>query len=204
MINQFLAFLGYALSGSLTPGPNNMMLLSSGANFGFRRTIPHILGIIVGFMSLVLLSGLGLGGLIAADPRIQLALKLGGGAYMLYLAWKIANSHKKIQAQGDEKADAKPMTFMQAALFQWVNPKAWVICVSGLSMFLNADNPMTSLLWAMLAYFLASIAGTCLWAGCGTGLKTWLQTGKRLAYFNITMGLLLALSVIYILTSGQH
>ncbi|MBM7331496.1 LysE family translocator, partial [Agrobacterium sp. S2] len=120
-VEVFLALIAFAFVSSITPGPNNLMLLASGVNFGFRRTIPHMLGIGVGFFGLLLAVGFGLGVLLETVPAFYTSLKFAGGAYMLYLAWKIAMSRSIGEAKGT--GDGKPMTFMQAAAFQWVNPK---------------------------------------------------------------------------------
>jgi threonine/homoserine/homoserine lactone efflux protein len=121
-----LAFVLFAFATAGTPGPNNMMLLASGANFGFRRTVLHILGISVGLGVMVLAMGLGLGGVFKAWPVLHEVLRWVGGAYMLWLAWKIATP----RASRDKDAGAKPMTFLQAAAFQWVNPKAWAMALT--------------------------------------------------------------------------
>lgn len=196
---EFLVILGYACSGSLTPGPNNMMLLSSGVNFGFRRTIPHILGIIVGFQLLVLGTGLGLGALIVAQPILQWVLKIIGGGYMLYMAWKIAHSsdlHMDNEHPGEE---GEPLSFMQAALFQWVNPKAWMVSVSALAIFIQPDAPYVSLMVALCAFFVASIIGTHVWAVFGVYVRRILSSPLRLKWFNYSMALLLAATIIWML-----
>jgi threonine/homoserine/homoserine lactone efflux protein len=117
----FLSLLLFAFTTSITPGPNNMMLLASGVNFGFRRTIPHMLGIGSGFLSLLLAVGFGLGAVLAAFPPLFLALKVAGGLYLLWIAWKIGTSRSLGEGGG---TGTRPMTFLEAAAFQWVNPKA--------------------------------------------------------------------------------
>src|SRR5687768_1788930 len=118
----FLSLVLFALTTSITPGPNNMMLLASGVNFGMRRTIPHMIGIEVGFASLLVAVGLGLGALFQSSPTLYLVLKIAGGLYLLWIAWSIGMS----RALGDGKSSGSPMTLWAAAAFQWVNPKAWV------------------------------------------------------------------------------
>ena len=118
-----LAFAGFAFVSSVTPGPNNAMLLASGVNYGFRRTVPHIAGISLGCVAMLILVGLGLGRLFAAVPQLYLILRYAGAAYLLWLAWKIATAGPMT----DQKAASRPMTFWQAAAFQWVNPKAWIL-----------------------------------------------------------------------------
>ena len=115
----------FALVSSITPGPNNVMLATSGLNFGFRRTIPHLLGVSIGFTLMVFLVGVGLGSVFQQVPALYTVLKYAGAAYLLYLAWKIANAGE----MKDGVSRARPMTFLQAAAFQWVNPKAWVMAV---------------------------------------------------------------------------
>ncbi len=133
----FFALLVYAFVTSITPGPNNFMLLASGVNFGFIRTIPHMLGIGGGFLSLLLAVGFGLGAVLTAFPSLHLALKIAGGAYLLYLAWRIAMS-RSLGKDGDTKA--RPMTFLEAAAFQWVNPKAWVMAVTAMAVYTNPER----------------------------------------------------------------
>jgi 4-amino-4-deoxy-L-arabinose transferase-like glycosyltransferase len=126
-LNAFLALLVYAFVTSITPGPNNLMLLASGVNFGIARTVPHMLGISIGFLVLLLAVGFGLGAALTAFPALHSALKIAGAAYLLYLAWKIAMS----RSVGDGKgAEGRPMRFIDAAAFQWVNPKAWVMAIT--------------------------------------------------------------------------
>jgi threonine/homoserine/homoserine lactone efflux protein len=132
-IETFIALLLFAFTTSITPGPNNMMLFASGVNFGFRRTIPHMLGIGAGFLSLLIGVGLGLGlgALLHSVPLLYTVLKFAGGAYLLWVAWKIGTS----RSLGDGKVGAQPMTFFGAAAFQWVNPKAWVMAVTAMATY---------------------------------------------------------------------
>ena len=120
------ALMGFAFVTSITPGPNNLMLMASGANFGFRRSIPHMLGIGIGFVVMVTLVGLGLMGLFDRYPVTHTMLKVFSAAYMLWLAWKIANA----AAPEQSKATGQPLSLLQAAGFQWVNPKAWAMALT--------------------------------------------------------------------------
>ena len=126
-----LALVAFAFVTSITPGPNNLMLLASGAAFGFRRSVPHMLGVGIGFVAMTVLVGLGLAGLIEAAPGLRLALKAAGVAYMLWFAWKILNAG----APGEAGAAARPMRFHEAALFQWVNPKAWAMALTAVTAY---------------------------------------------------------------------
>ena len=132
MIQILPALLAFAFVTSVTPGPNNMMLMASGANFGFRRTVPHMFGIAIGFTAMVFLVGMGLTGLFLAEPRLGKALAVVSVVYMLWLAWKIAHA-----APPEERpSEARPLTFLQAAAFQWVNPKAWAMALSACALSL--------------------------------------------------------------------
>jgi threonine/homoserine/homoserine lactone efflux protein len=130
-LDLLVALIGFAFVTSVTPGPNNLMLLASGVNFGFRRTMPHMLGVGFGFMFMILVLGLGLSAVFVAYPVAHDALRVVGGAYMLWLAWKIANAG----AVGDGTSSGTPLTFLQAALFQWVNPKAWVMGIAAIASY---------------------------------------------------------------------
>lgn len=192
-IEIFLALLVFAFVSSVTPGPNNLMLLASGVSFGFRRTIPHMLGIGVGFFVLLLAVGFGLGALIETVPSFYTALKFAGGAYMLYLAWKIAMSRSIGEAKHRDKAE--PMTFLQAAAFQWVNPKAWVMALTGIATYANHDNYYVAVLLVSAAFAIVNLPSVSVWAGFGTLLRNWLSDPVRLKWFNLIMALLLVLSL---------
>jgi threonine/homoserine/homoserine lactone efflux protein len=165
------------------------MLLASGVNFGFLRTIPHMCGIGFGFFTLLLGVGFGLGALLAAFPQLHFALKLLGGAYLLYLAWKIAMSRKIGEGRA---AKARPMSFVEASLFQWVNPKAWVMAVTAMALYQDAKNPYWSVLLIGLVFALTNFPSVSTWAAFGVGLRGFLSDPLRLKWFNICMGFLLA------------
>ena len=141
-VDLFLALVVFAFVMSVTPGPNNVMLLASGVNYGFQRSIPHMLGITFGFSFMIVVVGLGLGQVFERYPITYEILRYAGGAYMLWLAWKIANSGPV----GEGKTSGSPLTFLQAALFQWVNPKAWVITISAIATYTPGDGS----LWPVL------------------------------------------------------
>ncbi|MBX3580600.1 MAG: LysE family translocator [Rhizobiaceae bacterium] len=187
----FMALIVYAFVTSITPGPNNVMLLASGVNFGFVRTIPHALGIGGGFLTLLLAVGFGLGALLTALPALHVVLKIAGGAYLLYLAWRIAMS----RAMASGNAKARPMTFLEAAAFQWVNPKAWVMAVSAMAIYTNPANPFASVMMVALAFAAVNVPSVSTWAGFGTALRGFLADPVRLKWFNIAMGLLLVASL---------
>lgn len=188
----FMALVVFAFVTSITPGPNNLMLLASGVNFGFRRTIPHMLGIGVGFLSLLLGVGYGLGAVLEMAPYLYLALKFAGGAYMLYLAYKIATSTSVGQVTDSA---AKPMSFMQALLFQWVNPKAWVMAVTAMASYTVHDAYTLSVLVIGLVFAIINVPSVSSWAAFGSLLRQWLEDPVRLKWFNLTMALLLVASL---------
>ncbi|HEY5818401.1 MAG TPA: LysE family translocator [Mesorhizobium sp.] len=187
--DTFLALLVYAFVTSVTPGPNNFMLLASGVNFGFTRTLPHMCGIGFGFFTLLLGVGFGLGALLTAFPQLHLALEIAGGVYLLYLAWKIASSRSMGKA-GDAKA--RPMTFVEASLFQWVNPKAWVMAITAMAVYADPVSPYWSVLMIGLVFALTNFPSVSVWAAFGVGLRGFLSDPTRLKWFNIGMGVLLA------------
>jgi len=188
----FLALIVFAFVTSITPGPNNFMLLASGVNFGFRRTIPHMCGIGVGFFTLLLGVGLGLGAVLAAYPGLHVVLKVAGGAYLLYLAWKIAMS----RSLGEKQGGSRPMTFLEAAAFQWVNPKAWVMAVTAMAVYTDPDRPFLTVFMVATAFALVNFPSVSTWAGFGVALRGFLSEPTRLKWFNISMGLLLAATLV--------
>ena len=190
-LETFLSLVVFAFVTSVTPGPNNMMLFASGVNFGFRRTLPHMLGIGGGFFSLLLGVGFGLGALLETMPELYTALKVLGGAYLLYIAFKIGTS----RVLPDGKVGARPMTFWQAASFQWVNPKAWVMAVTAMTLFTDPDRYTLSVMLVGLAFALTNMPSVSTWAGFGTVLRAWLADPVRLKWFNVTMAVLLVASL---------
>jgi threonine/homoserine/homoserine lactone efflux protein len=185
------ALVGFAFVSSITPGPNNLMLLASGVNFGFRRTVPHMLGIGAGFASLLLAVGFGLGALLSAFPALNLGLKIAGGAYLLVLAWKIGSS----RSLGEAGEAARPMSFAEAAAFQWVNPKAWVMAVTAMAVYTSPEAPFLSVFVVAAAFALVNVPSVSAWAGFGMALRGFLAHPVRLKWFNVAMGLLLAASL---------
>ncbi|AGB45872.1 LysE family translocator [Mesorhizobium sp. ESP6-5] len=188
-LDAFLALLLYALVTSVTPGPNNFMLLASGVNFGIVRTIPHMLGISIGFLVLLLAVGFGLGAVLTAFPALHTGLKIAGAVYLLYLAWKIAMSRS---LSGKGETDARPMRFIDAAAFQWVNPKAWVMAITAMAVYTNPERPFLSVILIGVAFTVVNLPSVSVWAGFGTALRGFLSDPVRLKWFNIAMGVLLA------------
>lgn len=188
-LDAFLALLVYAFVTSITPGPNNFMLLASGVNFGFAKTIPHMLGISIGFLVLLLAVGFGLGAVLTAFPALHTGLKIAGGVYLLYLAWKIAMSRS---LSGKGEANARPMRFIDAAAFQWVNPKAWVMAITAMAGYAIPEHPFLSVALISIAFTVVNLPSVSVWAGFGMALRGYLSDPVRLKWFNIAMGVLLA------------
>lgn len=185
-----VALVTFGLVSSLTPGPNNMMLLASGVNFGFRRTIPHMLGIGLGHALMVFLVGLGLAGVFEAVPELNVVLKVLSVAYMLWLAWKIAHAAPPDDAQ----VQGHPFTFLQAAGFQWVNPKAWTIALGAVTVY-APDNAVMTMVQVALCFAVVNLPSVTVWPLAGQGLRRWLSVPSRLRAFNWTMAELLVLSL---------
>jgi threonine/homoserine/homoserine lactone efflux protein len=186
------ALVVFALVTSITPGPNTMMLLASGVNFGFRRTLPHMLGVALGFAAMLTVVGLGLGAAITASPVLHGVLRVASTAYVLWLAWKLASSG----SFGSERDAARPMTFVEAALFQWINPKAWAIAVAAAAVHVRPDAFLASVALIALVFALVGLPSNGCWAGFGVALRGFLSVPARLRAFNIVMAVLLAASVL--------
>ena len=185
-----LAFVLFAFATAGTPGPNNMLLLASGANFGLRRTAPQILGISVGLGVMVAAMGLGLGGVFKAFPVLHEVLKWVGGAYMLWLAWKIATT----KAIADKNAGSSPMTFLQAAAFQWVNPKAWAMALTAATTY-TPEGSTSGVFLVAGTFMLVGAPCSAAWAGFGQGMRRFLDRPAVLRVFNVTMAVLLVASL---------
>lgn len=180
----------FAFVSSITPGPNNLMLMASGANFGFRRTIPHMLGVALGFVFMVLLMGAGLARLFAAVPAIHTALKAAAVLYMLWLAWKIAHA-APMRKSGRA---GKPMSFLQAAAFQWVNPKAWAMALTAISAY-TPDQTMAAVAMVGLIFGAINLPSVGSWTVLGQQMARFLTSPRRLTLFNWTMAALLVASL---------
>jgi threonine/homoserine/homoserine lactone efflux protein len=191
---MLLALMSYAFVMSITPGPNNVLLLASGVNFGFRRTIPHMVGISCGVVVMLLIVGLGVGQLLTANATVYLGLRVLSVVYLLWLAWKIANSGP-VSTAGDNQA-GQPMTFFQGALFQWVNPKAWAMALTATTAFTVPGNYQQSLVIMALVFGLVNVPSVGTWAGFGVILRSFLQNPRTLRLFNVTMALLLVASLV--------
>ena len=196
----FSALIVFAFVSSVTPGPNNTMLMASGANFGVWRTLPHMLGVGLGFMLMIVLVGMGLMQVFDAFPITDTILKVLSVVYLLWLAWKIATAAPKLPDAPE--TGGTPMTFLQAAAFQWVNPKAWTMAVYAITNYATAPDGTRSL-WAVglvaVAFGLVNIPCVGSWTILGQQMRRFLTSPTRLRTFNITMAVLLVLTLIPIL-----
>lgn len=193
-IEFFIALAGFAFASSITPGPNNLMLMASGANFGFRRSVPHMLGISTGFGLMVFLIGIGVAQLFVAYPVIKQIMTVLSVLYMVWLAWKIATA-----APVKSGVDAgKPFTFVQAAAFQWVNPKAWAMGLTAVTTYAYA-NTTTAMLVVAAVFTVINLPSVSVWTVAGLQIKRFLSKPSQLRLFNIAMACLLLASMALIL-----
>jgi threonine/homoserine/homoserine lactone efflux protein len=191
MSNELLsALILFAFVSSVTPGPNNLMLMASGANFGFSRTIPHMFGISVGFTLMIVLIGLGLIQVFDAYPVSNIILKIASVAYLLYLAWKIANA----AAPGHDATGTKPMTFLQAAAFQWVNPKAWTMALTSISLY-APDQTVRSIFLVAAIFGAINLPTVSSWTFLGQQMRRLLTNPTHLRMFNWIMAASLVASL---------
>lgn len=195
---EVFALALFVISTSGTPGPNNIMLLSSGVNFGIKKSLPHVFGINLGFPIMIVALGIGLISLFAEFPSLYLTMKFVGISYLLFLAFKIAITPVSAEA----KEQAKPISFVQAAAFQWVNPKAWIMAISAIVAFSSATNAsLLELLSVALAYIVFGLPCSFVWLFAGAGLKGILENPLFVKLFNRVMALLLVLSIIPMINS---
>ncbi|MCL1074987.1 LysE family translocator [Shewanella dokdonensis] len=194
-MDYFYAMLLFAVSSSVTPGPNNLLVMASGVNFGIRRSLPLLSGICFGFTLMLLLVSIGFYQLFVLFPSLQWLLKAFGCVYLLYLSWLIARSGTVTAA--DDTAD--PLGFMKGLLFQWVNVKAWIVAVGAIAAFTSGGDGISQQLLLALVFLLVSFPCVGVWLLFGTVLQHWLASEQRRHYFNGTMAALLALSIIPVL-----
>ena len=198
MLTLAAAFLPFAFVAGFTPGPNNLLLAASGANFGIRRTIPHLIGIVIGFPLLVFAVALGLGTVFQRHPEVHTALKFVGGAFLVCLAWRIATARHGTAGP----ARGRPMTFVEAVLFQWVNPKAWVFAVTTVATYTTVEGRASVENAVIIAIsLLVTIGSTITWTGFGSRLSRFLKESPRmLRVFNVGLAVMLVLSMVPVMT----
>lgn len=189
----------FLVVSSITPGPNNTMLMASGVNFGVRRSLPHLLGVQIGFTVMLLCVGLGLHAVLDRFTALYQLMRWGGAAYLLWLAWKLATA-RPASADPDAPA-AQPLGFWGAAAFQWINPKAWVMIVTAMSAYLPPDASVPQVLVLALMSLVLGSPCSAVWVGFGQAMRGLLQDPLRLRIFNITMALALVASLYPMLRS---
>lgn len=194
----FAAMAAFCFVSGVTPGPNNLMLMTSGVNFGFRRTVPHLLGVVVGFCLMVALVGLGLDAIFSRFPALLPAMRYLGAAYMLWLAGKIALAGPV--RQGESRG--APLGFFGAAAFQWINPKAWVIALSALTAYSVVDDYTRNVFVVALAYLAIGLPSSGSWALLGSAMRRALGDARVARPFNLTMALLLVASIVPVFCEG--
>jgi threonine/homoserine/homoserine lactone efflux protein len=196
-VHDWLApLLLFAAAVTLTPGPNVVLVTASAVNFGFRRTIPQILGITLGFGSMIVAAGSGLAGVVHAEPRLHAVLKYAGAAYLVFLAWRIARA----DAGSAAAARARPIGFVEAMMFTWMNPKAWVSALGALAAYTMLGGDVVREV-AIIAVVLAAfcLLSAVLWAACGAAIGRFLVGRRARTVFNCSMASLLLLSLAAVL-----
>jgi threonine/homoserine/homoserine lactone efflux protein len=191
-LSLFAALFTFAAIAAWTPGPNNTILMASGLNHGFRRTIPMIFGVAIGFPFMIGMVGLGLGRVFEIFPRLYDIMKLAGAAYMLWLAWKIATSRP---AEAGEKA-GEPLSFMQGALFQWVNPKAWFIAITVLSAYTLPHAYLTGVVIVVATFMFMGITSASTWTMFGSALRHVMNDPRYYRMINFALAGALVLSLV--------
>ncbi|MDG1473351.1 MAG: LysE family translocator, partial [Porticoccaceae bacterium] len=187
----YVAILLFTSAAGITPGPNNIMIMASGVNFGVKRSCPHLLGITIGVPIMVLAVGLGFNLVLQNYPLLHQVIKVFGIGYLLYLAWLIATT----QPSSISTEVSKPLTFWQALLFQWVNPKALVMATSAISAYTSSNAPLGEVLFIAFAFSITAAVSVGIWLIFGASLKRFLDDpvyGKR---FNILMAALLVVAM---------
>lgn len=198
----FLSALAFAFVGSFTPGPNNAMLLASGVNYGFARTVPHISGIVVGYVIMFAALALGVGNTFATQPVLFEALKIASAVYLTWLAWKIATAVRPQARSGEANTVGAPLTFLQAALFQWINPKGVGMGLTASANFLRPDRLATDLPVMVAIVLIMSLTSASAWAFFGQGMREFLEDETRRVWFNRLMAVALLASLWPLFSKG--
>ncbi|MBV6659048.1 MAG: LysE family translocator [Devosiaceae bacterium] len=195
MIDALLTLLAFAFLAAGTPGPNNVMLMASGMNYGFRRSLRHIAGVAYGLPLMIIAVGLGLSQVFAALPWLEQALRILCALYLVYLAYRIATARPKVTADGIE-VTGNPLTFWQAAAFQWVNPKAWVMVTTALTVYALPLDGVWPAFGAALVFACAGTVTATTWTALGHRLRLFFEDPLRLRVFNIAAAVLLLMTLI--------
>jgi len=190
--DTFLTLLAMAFAAAWTPGPNNALVAASGANFGLRATLPHVAGITLGFPLMIFIVGMFLGQLFQASAVLREALRWGGAVLLLWISWKIATSGGLSTAKGNPR----PFTFLESAGFQWINPKGWAMAIAVTAQFITAENAVMTAGIVAGVFVAAGFSSSFAWASVGRALTRWVNTDHRLVWFNRTMAVMIASTVV--------
>ncbi len=192
-MEMLFSLMSFALATACTPGPNNIMLTASGVNYGFARSIPHMAGVVAGFIILLAACAGGLGLLFTSFPAVHTALKVAGGVYLLWLAWKVANAGR---LQRTDSESGRPFTFLQAAAFQWVNPKGVLTALSAVALFVRPPSALTDTILMLAVFAVATVIAVTVWTAFGTVVSQALREQHHAQIFNVVMALLLVVSIV--------
>jgi threonine/homoserine/homoserine lactone efflux protein len=192
-LELFIGLFTFSAIAAFTPGPNNALLMASGMNHGFRQTWPMMLGVTIGFPTMIGLIGLGLGRVFDVYPMLYTLLKFAGAGYMLFLAFKIATASP---ADGANTQGSKPLSFFQMCLFQWVNPKGWVMAVTALSSYTLASNYHAGVAMVVGVFMFMGLTSALTWASFGAGLKSVMSAPRYFRAINISLAVLLVASLV--------
>jgi threonine/homoserine/homoserine lactone efflux protein len=192
----FAGFLVFALVASITPGPNNLMLMASGATFGLKRTAPHMAGVVLGFGAMTLAVGLGLAEVLKASPLAFAVLRWGAAAYILYIAWRMVTA----KGPGIAVTGEKPMSFLGAVAFQWINPKAWVMALGMVGTYAEREHFVVDVVIIATVTMIITLPCTLTWTSFGSGIRRWFKKPGHLKAFNWTMAALLVASLYPLVT----
>ena len=187
----FASLLAFVTASTITPGPNSIMIMASGVNFGLARTMPHVMGVAVGITTVITLAGSGLNAALMLLPQLRFVMLLASTVYLIFLAWKIANA---APPQSAARAGA-PFTFWQALGFQWVNPKVWALGMAAVAIY-APQNAFAHILVVALSFALVGFASNTTWAWIGSVIRRFFSTGRRLRLFNVAAALLLVVSLL--------
>jgi threonine/homoserine/homoserine lactone efflux protein len=192
----FAGFLVFAAVASITPGPNNLMMMASGATFGLRRTVPHMAGVVLGFGAMTLAVGLGLAEVLKASPLLFAVLRWGAAAYILYIAYRMVTA----RGPGIAVTGERPMSFLGAVAFQWINPKAWVMALAAVGTYAEHGRFLVDVVIIAVAFMIVTTPCALAWTSFGSGIRRWFKKPGHLKAFNWTMAALLVASLYPLVT----
>jgi threonine/homoserine/homoserine lactone efflux protein len=191
-----IAIIGFAAASSITPGPNNLLVMTSGLNHGVVASLPLVAGISFGFAFMVLAVGIGLGAVIQAHPGLHTATKAAGLCYMLWLAWKVATAPPALDARSTGSDQSRPLSAIAGAAFQWVNPKAWAVALSATAAFSTPGAEPHRLIWLAAIFAMVAVGSLTIWSVFGGVMRRLVDNPRAIFAFNVVMALLLVASAV--------